>query len=89
MALKWSSKFITHYYTVVFIKINFNLYSPIVFSTPDNTNANSLFTILFKDSLTEFHYDAMLAGLSFDIFTTSAGVNVSFFCKSKLFTCII
>ena len=47
-----------------------------VYSTPDNVNANSLFAILFKDALTEFLYDAKLAGLSFDLFNTSYGINV-------------
>lgn len=55
------------------------LVNPIVYCTPDNVNANSLFTILFKDALTEFLYDAKLAGLSFELFNTNYGMNLEFF----------
>lgn len=81
MAFKSSSKLLTgcwHTTSLIF-NCTFTSHSPIVFATPDNTNANGIFTILFRDFLTEFHYDAKLAGLSFDLFTTHSGMNASNF----------
>lgn len=73
----WHLKDETYLKPKVFYGIQ--IVNPIVFATPDNTNANGIFTILFRDFLTEFHYDAKLAGLSFDLFTTHSGMNLEFF----------
>ncbi|KAH7641203.1 insulin-degrading enzyme-like protein [Dermatophagoides farinae] len=57
----------------------FKLINPIVYSNPYNVNINSLFAMLFKDDLTEFLYDAELAGLSFNIRSTVNGFDMEFF----------
>lgn len=55
------------------------LVNPVVYSNPYNVNINSLFAMLFKDELTEFLYNAELAGLSFNLRSTVSGFDMEFF----------
>ncbi|KAG8980709.1 Insulinase (Peptidase M16), partial [Tulasnella sp. 427] len=50
--------------------------SPLITLTPKHNVASRLYVNLIRDSLTEFAYDAVLAGLSYDVGIHSEGVTV-------------
>ncbi|KAI7693124.1 hypothetical protein SSS_03344 [Sarcoptes scabiei] len=58
---------------------SFKLVNPIVYANPCNVNINSLFVMMFQDSITEFLYDAQLAGLSVRISNAIYGLNLEFY----------
>ena len=51
--------------------------SPLAYRDPLHCNMNRLFVMLFKDSLTEYAYDAELAGLKYSVNVNIYGINVS------------
>ena len=53
-----------------------NFRSPNVGQSPDQTAAAVLYTELLKDSVNEFAYPALLAGLSFDLYKHSQGISL-------------
>ena len=50
--------------------------SPHACSTPYNINHTRMFTRLLRDELKEYSYDALKAGLSSNVYSTSCGFNV-------------
>ncbi|KAH9424396.1 hypothetical protein DERP_004580 [Dermatophagoides pteronyssinus] len=73
------NEFIPTNFDIITLFLGFKLINPIIYSNPYNVNINSLFTMLFKDDLTEFLYNAELAGLSFNIQSTVMGFDLEFF----------
>lgn len=57
-----------------FIGLDFS--NPLVYSEPLNCNMTHLFVQLFKDSLTEYLYNAELAGLRLSISNTTNGISM-------------
>ena len=51
--------------------------SPYAYMDPLSTNLTFMFSSLLKDALTEYTYDAELAGLGYDILNTLYGLSVS------------
>lgn len=51
--------------------------SPLAYRDPLHCNMNRLFVMLLKDSLTEYAYDAELAGLKYHIDVSIYGIIVS------------
>ncbi len=52
-------------------------FSPLAYRDPLHCNMNRLFVMLLKDSLTEYAYDAELAGLKYNVDVSIYGINVS------------
>jgi hypothetical protein len=52
-------------------------FSPLAYRDPLHCNMNRLFVMLLKDSLTEYAYDAELAGLNYNVNVSIYGINVS------------
>jgi insulysin len=55
----------------------FEIRNPIVYFDPANVNMCNLFVDLLMDSLTEYAYDAELAGLKYKINTTNYGIVIT------------
>ena len=51
--------------------------SPYAYMDPLSTNLTYMFVNLLKDELTEYTYDAELAGLMYDLHSTIYGLTVS------------
>ena len=51
--------------------------SPLAYSDPLHCNMNRLFLMLLVDSLTEYAYDAELAGLKYQLNVSIYGISVS------------
>ena len=58
--------------------LKFELRNPIVYFDPVHLNMTNLFIELLRDALTEFAYNAELAGLKYHVNSSNYGVNVSF-----------
>ncbi|XP_059607534.1 insulin-degrading enzyme [Phlebotomus argentipes] len=68
--------------------MNFDFSSPLVYSDPLNCNLTHLFVMLFRDHLTEYLYNAELAGLRLNVGNTLNEISISvsgFNEKQKLF----
>lgn len=63
--------------------MNFDFSSPMAYSDPLNCNLTHMFVQLFKDELTEYLYEAELAGLRFGVSNTSNGISVSWAVNSN------
>ncbi|KAF9132143.1 Insulinase (Peptidase M16) [Mortierella sp. 14UC] len=59
------------------INMYFQLKSPLSYSSPANNVKTQLYVSLLKDALTEYSYDADLAGLSYSLDTTVEGMILS------------
>lgn len=57
--------------------MNFDFSSPIAYADPLNCNLMHMFVQLFKDYLTEYLYEAELAGLRMGVSNTANGMSVS------------
>jgi insulysin len=55
----------------------FEFTNPLSYVDPFHSNATSLFTRLFRDSINEYSYAAELAGMFYTFSSTSSGLNVS------------
>ncbi|CAB3989452.1 insulin-degrading enzyme isoform X1 [Paramuricea clavata] len=55
----------------------FQITSPLAYRDPLHCNMNRLFVMLLKDSLTEYAYDAELAGLNYNVNVSIYGINLS------------
>ena len=53
------------------------IFSPLAYRDPLHCNMNRLFVMLLKDSLTEYAYDAELAGLKYEVDIDMYGISVS------------
>lgn len=56
--------------------MNFDFSSPLAYSDPLNCNLTHMFVQLFKDQLSEYLYDAELAGLRLGVSNTASGISV-------------
>ncbi|GAB0095724.1 Insulin-degrading enzyme [Sergentomyia squamirostris] len=68
--------------------MNFDFSSPLVYSDPLNCNLTHLFVMLFRDHLTEYLYNAELAGLRLNVGNTLGEISISisgYSEKQKLF----
>ncbi len=52
--------------------------NPLVYYDPVNLNMTNLFVELFRDSITEYSYEADLAGLRYGLNPNNYGLNISF-----------
>jgi len=52
------------------------LYSPIAYSSPHSANMLSMFSDILKDNLREYAYDAVLAGIIYQIRNTNSGLSI-------------
>ncbi|KAF8947270.1 Insulinase (Peptidase M16) [Haplosporangium gracile] len=59
------------------VNMYFQLKSPLSYSSPSNNVKTQLYVSLLKDALTEYSYDADLAGLSYSLDTTVEGMILS------------
>ncbi|KAI5302428.1 Insulinase (Peptidase M16), partial [Ascosphaera atra] len=57
--------------------VELTLRSPLVYATPANNVMSRLFCELVRDALMEYSYDAELAGLSYSLYPSSFGFEVS------------
>ena len=57
--------------------MSFFFFSPLAYRDPLHCNMNRLFVMLLKDSLTEYAYDAELAGLKYNVDVSIYGIIVS------------
>ncbi|KAJ8025523.1 Insulin-degrading enzyme [Holothuria leucospilota] len=55
----------------------FEFSSPLAYLDPVSCNMTSLFSVLLRDSLNEYAYDAELAGISYSIDSTIYGIQIS------------
>ncbi|XP_028391087.1 insulin-degrading enzyme-like [Dendronephthya gigantea] len=55
----------------------FQITSPLAYRDPMHCNMNRLFVMLLKDSLTEYAYDAELAGMEYRLDVSIYGINLS------------
>ena len=67
----------------------FRLANPINLQSPHTSNCHNLFSMLFTDALTEYLYDAKLAGLVFDILQNEVGYTLQFFGYNHKMGCFI
>ncbi|XKL64356.1 hypothetical protein PGB90_004442 [Kerria lacca] len=56
------------------LNVHLELFSPVAFLDPGNSNLTSIFIQLLKDSLNEYAYAAQLAGLNWNISNTKYGI---------------
>lgn len=56
--------------------ISLEFFSPLAYVDPHHSNLTSMFVSNFKDSLTEYKYDAELAGLDFSMSATKQGLSL-------------
>lgn len=66
-----------HTYLVPKACVCFHITSPLAYRDPLHCNMNGLFAMLLKDSLTEYAYDAELAGLKYHVDINVYGVSLS------------
>ncbi|KAK2735024.1 Insulinase (Peptidase M16) [Myotisia sp. PD_48] len=57
--------------------LEFTLRSPLVYATPGNNVMTRMYCELVRDALTEYSYDAELAGLDYDLSASVFGLEVS------------
>ncbi|XP_065316067.1 insulin-degrading enzyme-like [Gordionus sp. m RMFG-2023] len=57
--------------------MNFEFLTPLAYLDPANCNMTYLYVQLFKDAITEYAYNAELAGLSYNMENTKQGLNLS------------
>lgn len=58
--------------------LRFEIRNPLVYYDPVNLNMTNLFVELFRDSITEYSYEADLAGLRYGLNPNNYGLNISF-----------
>ena len=61
----------------LYTTVSISLFSPLAYRDPLHCNMNRLFVMLLKDSLTEYAYDAELAGLNYHVDVSIYGIIVS------------
>ncbi|KAG8889415.1 Insulinase (Peptidase M16) [Tulasnella sp. 332] len=57
--------------------VHLQITSPITTVTPKHNVSTRLYTNLVRDALTEYSYDADLAGLSYEVSNTAGGIHIS------------
>ncbi|KAG9014054.1 Insulinase (Peptidase M16) [Tulasnella sp. JGI-2019a] len=57
--------------------VQLQITSPVTTVTPKHNVSTRLYTDLVRDALTEYSYDADLAGLSYDVSNTGEGIHIS------------
>lgn len=57
--------------------ISIDMASPFCYADPLSANLTYMFVTVFKDALTEYAYDAELAGLYYDLTKSMYGIKVS------------
>lgn len=57
--------------------VELTLRSPLVYATPANNVMSRLYADLVRDALTEYSYDAELAGLTYSLWPSTSGIEIS------------